>query len=767
VSIDRAATLRNAEKFLKQGKLDSAITEYLRAVEDQPRDWNTANLLGDLFVRAGQSDRAIEQFARIADSLAREGFLPKASALYKKILKLDPDHEHALVQAAEIAAAQGLLVDARGYLRAVAAQRRARGDERGTADIEVRLGALDPADYAARLAAARARAQLGAGAAAVAELKGIAADLLEKDRGREAAEALEAAHAIAPGDPSLQALRFRARLAAGDLESARTLAATPDEHRAVAAALAAAERAEEAFATLYDAARKHPQDRGLSEDVARTLIARGDSVGAAALLGDPGAADPALALKIAEAHFLAGRFDDGVALVRGLLAGDPLQREDVAQLAWRVQEAAPDATFPLIDAAGASAIESGDYTWAALALQEFARRAPGHVPALVRLVEICVDGDLERMTPMAQALLSDAYLDAGSVAEGRVIAEDLVRRYPARPSNVERLRRALVLSGEPDPDAAIADILDPEDDFNVDVPEAPSADASARLRADGGAAERGADAPVAGTPVEPVAAEPARPEPPVVVATAPPRPEAPMVPPAFQPAEPGLPIVAPPAPRRYAPVAEPPPVRPDHFVLDAGAFDIESILREIDPPAPPPAEELGEIDLSVALDGLETVRIDPVPPSARPDAARASLDDVFEQMRDESARRRSLDVAEHDYARGKGLFEAGDAASAIEFLTAASRSPRVRFDAAALLGRIYGAQGKTPQAIEWYERAADAPAPSPDQSHAVLYELALLLEGAGESARALAVCLELRAAAGDYRDIGDRADRLARAQARG
>src|SRR5262249_28499059 len=111
--MDRAATLRNAEKLLRQGKLEPAIAEYLRVVEEQPRDWNTANLLGDLYVRSGRAEQAIDQFVRIADGLRADGFLSKAAALYKKVLKLKPDHEHALLQAGEIAAGQGLLVDAR------------------------------------------------------------------------------------------------------------------------------------------------------------------------------------------------------------------------------------------------------------------------------------------------------------------------------------------------------------------------------------------------------------------------------------------------------------------------------------------------------------------------------------------------------------------------------------------------------------------------------------------------------------------------------
>jgi len=48
-----------------------------------------------------------------------------------------------------------------------------------------------------------------------------------------------------------------------------------------------------------------------------------------------------------------------------------------------------------------------------------------------------------------------------------------------------------------------------------------------------------------------------------------------------------------------------------------------------------------------------------------------------------------------------------------------------------------------------------------------LYDLGLALEDAGETARALAVFLELQATAGEYRDVADRVDRLARVQTGG
>ena len=72
-----------------------------------------------------------------------------------------------------------------------------------------------------------------------------------------------------------------------------------------------------------------------------------------------------------------------------------------------------------------------------------------------------------------------------------------------------------------------------------------------------------------------------------------------------------------------------------------------------------------------------------------------------------------------------------------------------------------------PEALEWLERASHAPASNVDDSHQLLYELAEALEKIGEVARALAVCLELRSEAGEYRDIAERIDRLTKVQAGG
>src|SRR3954464_5767424 len=142
----RAARLRNAEKLIRQGKLPDAIAEYVRLVDDQPGDWNLANSLGDLYARAGQVDKAIAQYGQIADSLNDEGAGAKAAAVYKKILKLDPDHEHTLVQLSEVLGNPQRWGGPRFHLNTLIELRRGKGDVRGALQPRIRLGSLAAED---------------------------------------------------------------------------------------------------------------------------------------------------------------------------------------------------------------------------------------------------------------------------------------------------------------------------------------------------------------------------------------------------------------------------------------------------------------------------------------------------------------------------------------------------------------------------------------------------------------------------------------------
>lgn len=588
MAIDREATLKNAEKFLRVGRLDAAIAEYARVVEEFPRDWNTANTLGDLYARGGQSQRAVPLYSGVADHLLAEGFYPKAAALFRKILKITPDDETAQLRLAEIAARQGLMADARAYYSAVENRRRQRGDAAGADEIIVRLGALDPEDLDARIAGARA-----------AERRG---------------QLVEAA----------------------------------EQYRQLYDEFLAEGRESDANGALRDSIRCNPESRGAS------------------------------LLLLARVELRDARFDEARALLLELIATGADTRASVVNLARELAEGSPKAAACCVQAAADGFLAEGDLSSAAKLLQDYATRVPDHVPTLLKLVEVCVDGGLEDLVFDAQALLADAYLAGGNAAEARVIAEDLVTRDPRNPVHVERLRRTLQALDVADVDAVVSELtfMPPEID--------------------------------------------------------------------------DTPAVAQPAP---APLRDPTP-QPQPAHVSAGGRAV---------PAPPPAAPTGEIDLTALLGELQGQA--PMPEVAA--RATPELEQVFAEMRADSAGDADEDASGDHLDLARAYFEMGTPQEAIGSLQMAARSPRYRFVAASMLGEIYRDEGDLRAAIEWFERAAEVPPPEPERGRALLYDLADLLETVGETARSLAVFLELDAEAPGYRDVADRIARLSRIETEG
>lgn len=682
---DREAALKAAEKALKLGKVDAAIAEYVKVVEAQPRDWNSANALGDLYVRGKQVEKGVQQYTRIADHLAEEGFYPKAAALYKKILKIKPDDEYSMLQSGDLAARQGTLADAKQFFLQVAERRKARGDRKGAAEVAIRLGTLDPEDLDARLRAGQLAAEMGDTAVALREFREVAAKLEKQERHADALIPLQLAYDLDRTDDAVRARLFAAYLGANP-EAARKVANGIGELKEVAAAFERAGQGDAALDVMGEVASLDPADLGIRASLALAYVGRGDLEKARTYLSAETAGnDPALWLTLAEMELRAGRFPEGKAAVVQALSIDREQAQPAVVLGCRLAEANSEAGYQPIDAVADAALAEGDYTAAAVALHEFTTRVRSHLVALMRLVEICVDGGLEGTMYEAQAALADAYLDAGRAMEARIISEDLVAREPWNKINIDRFRRALVMLGEGDPDAIIADRLSGDSPFlateKMDLNEGMSFD----------------------------------PPPP------PPEPAA----------------MPPPAEAHAAPPQQKP-------VPESGTIEIDLT------------------DLLAEADAGESAKPLPlVPPPPR------SLDQVFRGMRDESNRASSEEAAAEQYRLALTYHEMGMVEDAIKALESAARSPRQRFDSASMLGRLYLERNDTAHAIEWLERAAEAPAPTPDAGRALLYDLAKTLESVGESSRALAVFVELESESGGYRDVAGQIERLSKVQARG
>jgi len=659
---DRETALKNAEKAIKLGKVDAAIAEYVKIVEAQPRDWNTANALGDLYVRANQTVKAVQQYTRIADHLANEGFYPKAAALFKKILKIKPDDEYAVLQSGDLAAKTGKLVEAKQFFEQVMQRRQKKGDKKGVTEIAIRLGTLDPDDLEARMKAAKLAIDTGDTTTALKEYKEIAARLEKLEKFDQALVPLKAAFDLDKSDEKLRTRLFNAFLGS-DPAAARPLAQGPADLKQVADALEKSGNHEAALEVLGEISVADPANLEIKANLAKAHIARGEFDKAKAFLSpEIAGANPALWMMLAEMELLAGRFGEGKTALREAIKLDKAQAQAAVVLSCKLAETNQDAGYQAVDAVVEGAMAENDFAAAAVALQEFTKHVQSHIVGLMRLVEICVDGGIEATMYEAQAQLAEAYLAGGRALEARIISEDLVAREPWNKANLDRFRRALVALGEADPDAIIADRLSGESPF----------------------------------------------------------------------------------------------LAVEKMDLNEGvSFDTAEAA---------PAENIPEGGVEIDLDALSepaSKRPPLVPPPPR------SLDQAFRGIRDEASRQSNEEAAAEAYRLAQTYQEMDMPDDAIKALEQAARSPRQRFDAASKLGRLYLSRKDHPHAIEWLERAAEAPAPTADAGRALLYDLAMALETVGEQSRALAVFVELESESGGYRDVAGQIERLSKVQARG
>ncbi len=414
---------QDADKLEKAGKIDQAIALYRQLVDDNPRDWNTIKKIGDLYARLNKNREATEEYAKVADFYAKDGFLLKSIAIWKQINKLDPAALEPYLNLADLYSKQGLMMEAKSQYQIVVDEYIKRGKAREAGDVLKKMADIDPADLKVRSKLADLYMRDGSTAKAVEEHVAIADELTKKGHLVEALQVLEKGLKL---DAKSQKLR-------GELARIHVVQ----------------KNYEKAIQYLEGILRESPNDAQLL-------------------------------FRLGEAYVGAKKLEEAESLFKRLLELDPNDTESHVQMG-RVHllqgntDGAFDEFLPVVDRLLGR--KEGDK--AAALLQQIIQKAPGHVKSLSKLAEVFRMLQKDGAVVQTYSNLTEAYINAGQLEQAAGILEILVGMEPQNQQYKSKLD--FVRSRQSSPTATASADLE-EIDFEAEAePPAASEPAFARF----------------------------------------------------------------------------------------------------------------------------------------------------------------------------------------------------------------------------------------------------------------------------------------------
>ncbi len=379
----REQILQEAEKLVSRGKLDAAVKEYRRALEQNPNDPSTLNRLGDLLVRLNRIDEAIDVYTRVGEHFANDGFFVKGIAIYKKINRLDPQRTDVYERLADLYFKQGLGVEGRQQLLALADWFLRSKQPAEAIRVYRRLAEMEPANFQVRAKLVDLLLQQGSSAQAMEEIDALGKALLARGMVDEAVKLLHRALDLDPATtdflvPALDSLVSADRASQAAELGQRAIAAGHNEvelRRATARALTEAGDLKAA--------------RQLVEDLMQEVGSRTDVV---QLYGD-------LMLRVGES------------------------------------EQAKEHLLPAVD----RLIAARDLVRAGVLLRRLLRSVPSDIEVLERALKVFDRGEDPALVESVEAALADAYFRAGRREAARPLYRNLVAADPANRLFRERL----------------------------------------------------------------------------------------------------------------------------------------------------------------------------------------------------------------------------------------------------------------------------------------------------------------------------------------
>jgi tetratricopeptide (TPR) repeat protein len=269
---NKTKVLNAAEKFVQQGKLQSAISEYEKVIKEDPKDLTVLNAIGDLYHRVGQNDKAAEYFRKVGDQYAQNGFTVKAIAVYKKLTRVATSTDAAL-KLAELYTQQGLFNEAKNNYVQVAEQLLKARENEQAARVFQKILELDPENTTTQSKLADLYIKLGKKDEARKIYHNAAESLYARQAFDAADEALSRVLALDSEDKKALLLRGLIAADSGDLASTvQYLEQVPD-----------LESRPEAMRALLNAKLRTGAMKGLEPLAVKMLEAHQDVTGLAAL----------------------------------------------------------------------------------------------------------------------------------------------------------------------------------------------------------------------------------------------------------------------------------------------------------------------------------------------------------------------------------------------------------------------------------------------------------------------------------------------------
>jgi tetratricopeptide (TPR) repeat protein len=427
--LNKDQIFKAADKYIRDGKVEKAITEYENWLSANPKDWNTIRQIGDLYHRIGRNAEAIKKYSQIAQYYKTDGFNVRAIATYKMILRLDPQNEGAMASLAELQVDQGLLMEAKAQYQTLVELYNKSGQKKRAAEVFKKLAEIDPSDLKVRYKYAEFLDRQGQTGQAIAEYVGIADEFINKGLVSEAIQIME------------KGLR---------IDSA---------------------------------------NRGLRCKLAQASILQGDYAKAIQILSEIRgryADDIELLTRLGEAYMGAGNADEADSVFNHLAELEPenpehtSRRAEVAIGQGRYDQAL-EFLIPIVD----RYVDSSEGDKAVALLQKVLGRDPHHVETLVKLSDIhtILRNDQARISAYDQ--LCEAYSHHGDFEKAVHVAEQLIELEPENSQHKDRLRflksRRAPSSVAPDGDAAPAPPVStpsspPPPELDVDIPRLESVD---------------------------------------------------------------------------------------------------------------------------------------------------------------------------------------------------------------------------------------------------------------------------------------------------